>query len=92
MITFACPQCGKNLSCKDEQAGKKGKCPHCRHPMTVPGGSGTLAEKPGDLAEAHTLQFNATGDTKIPGQGSQPVVGPSFQMAASFIRPCAAAT
>jgi len=36
MIAFPCPGCGKGLKVKDELAGKKGKCPHCQQPVTVP--------------------------------------------------------
>src|SRR5437868_5439051 len=37
MISFDCPSCGKNLTVKDDLAGKKGKCPKCRGVIMVPG-------------------------------------------------------
>jgi serine/threonine protein kinase len=36
MIAFLCSGCGKSLKVKDEFAGRKGRCPHCQQPMTVP--------------------------------------------------------
>ncbi len=36
MIAFLCSGCGKSLKVKDELAGRKGRCPHCQQPMTVP--------------------------------------------------------
>jgi tetratricopeptide (TPR) repeat protein/DNA-directed RNA polymerase subunit RPC12/RpoP len=35
-IKFACPNCKKNLTAKDEQAGKKVACPACKKPLTIP--------------------------------------------------------
>ena len=35
-IQFACLNCGKSFSVKDELAGKKGKCSACGTPMQVP--------------------------------------------------------
>ncbi len=36
MIAFLCSGCGKSLKVKDDLAGRKGRCPHCQQPMTVP--------------------------------------------------------
>jgi serine/threonine protein kinase len=36
MIHVACPGCNRTLRVKDELAGKRGVCPHCRQRMTVP--------------------------------------------------------
>lgn len=36
MITFICPTCKKQLTVKDEFAGKTGSCPHCKSKMIVP--------------------------------------------------------
>ncbi len=41
MISFPCPACNHKLSVKDEFAGKRGTCPHCKKPMLVP--AATLA-------------------------------------------------
>jgi hypothetical protein len=35
-IKFKCPNCQSELSVKDELAGKMGKCPACKNPITVP--------------------------------------------------------
>jgi len=35
-IEFTCSKCGKKLRAKDELAGKRGKCPKCQTPFTVP--------------------------------------------------------
>src|SRR5436309_15287527 len=35
-INFNCPNCHKPLRVKDELAGKKGPCPHCKKLVTVP--------------------------------------------------------
>ncbi len=35
-INFSCPNCHKPLRVKDELAGKKGPCPHCKQLVTVP--------------------------------------------------------
>jgi hypothetical protein len=45
-ITFNCPQCGQQLTVKDEFAGKQGKCPGCKGVLTVPSGSAPTATKP----------------------------------------------
>ena len=40
MADFACPGCGRGLKVKGEAAGRKGKCPHCGHALTVPAAAG----------------------------------------------------
>ncbi len=35
-ITFACPECGKQLRVSDDKAGKKAKCPACATVMMIP--------------------------------------------------------
>lgn len=47
-IKFACDQCGRTITVRDELAGKKGRCPGCQSVVTVPadGGGGALAEDP----------------------------------------------
>ena len=42
MIRLACPHCGRNLRVKDELAGKRGVCPHCKERLTVPAWTPTL--------------------------------------------------
>ena len=36
MISFECPECGKQLNVADSLGGKKGKCPGCDAPIDVP--------------------------------------------------------
>jgi hypothetical protein len=36
MIKFKCIYCGQRILARDGSAGKKGKCPKCSHPLTVP--------------------------------------------------------
>jgi len=49
MIRLACPSCGRNLRVKDELAGKRGVCPHCKRRLTVP------ASTPTQLFDAATV-------------------------------------
>lgn len=36
VIRFKCPKCSKVISVKDENAGKKGRCPRCKEIVVVP--------------------------------------------------------
>ena len=36
MIRFKCVYCGQKVTAKDEQKGKKGKCPKCSHTILIP--------------------------------------------------------
>ena len=45
MIAFLCSGCGKSLKVKDELAGRKGRCPHCQQPMTVPTTADAVRER-----------------------------------------------
>jgi serine/threonine protein kinase len=68
MIAFLCAGCGKGLKVKDEFAGRKGKCPHCQQPMTVPS-AGETADGRGNDAEtdAKTIlpsSFDGDRDSK----------------------------
>lgn len=36
MLQFNCPHCGKAIRLKEEFAGRRGACPHCRKPMQAP--------------------------------------------------------
>ena len=58
MITFLCSGCGKSLKVKDELAGRKGRCPHCQQPMTVP-------------ASADTADVSETGAKTVPPSGAR---------------------
>jgi len=35
-IEFNCPHCKANLKAGSELAGKKGECPNCKKPITMP--------------------------------------------------------
>lgn len=48
-IRFACPHCGSRLSVSADKAGRRGKCPRCKEPLTVPAPNAT--PKPVDLAQ-----------------------------------------
>ncbi len=36
MISFACPECGKELTVKEDLVGKRRRCPFCKTKMAVP--------------------------------------------------------
>jgi hypothetical protein len=44
MPTFPCPHCERTIKVKTELAGRKGKCPHCGQPVTVPMAAAVHAE------------------------------------------------
>lgn len=60
MIDFLCSKCGKSLKVKDELAGRKGRCPHCQQPMTVP----SLAEAARGRAVQAGQEEQAESETK----------------------------
>jgi hypothetical protein len=51
-IAFECPSCRKEIKVSSKNAGKRGKCPACGKPMTVPEKVGKVDEEsdPADLA------------------------------------------
>ena len=71
MISFTCGNCCQTLEVKDDLAGKKGKCPHCNHPLLVPAmvpgnsfGDPTLPPDPSPAAD--TLQRRLRTERKTP--------------------------
>src|SRR5262249_31705338 len=46
-IAFECPDCRRKLKVKAEQAGKKGKCPHCGVAVEVPRPQAGSPDAPG---------------------------------------------
>jgi serine/threonine protein kinase len=69
MITFLCSGCGKSLKVKDELAGRKGRCPHCQRPMTVPtlaGASRERAEQAGQINRGELLETQLKRERKLP--------------------------
>src|SRR5690349_648492 len=75
MPSFACPSCGRALKVSDELAGRRGRCPHCKAAVLVPGAvpAGTI---PGEGAAppppAPSLGESAT---LLPGGGSASGLG-----------------
>jgi formylglycine-generating enzyme required for sulfatase activity/serine/threonine protein kinase len=61
MISFQCGACGQDIKVKDELAGRRGKCPRCQQPVTVPASASPVAKDvsrhpaPGDQRDAPTL-------------------------------------
>ena len=45
-IKFECPHCHEALRVKDEFAGKRGPCPKCKKPVTVPAAAPEPAPPP----------------------------------------------
>lgn len=45
-ISVTCSGCSASFNVKDEYAGKRGKCPKCKEPLTIPGGSDTVKMPP----------------------------------------------
>jgi formylglycine-generating enzyme required for sulfatase activity len=69
MIAFTCASCRKRLSARDEQAGKRVKCPGCGQAVTVPQGSESLAgqHRSGSvsLEDARTLPPEAPSGPQV---------------------------
>ncbi len=51
-IRFSCSECGKRLAVKDENAGRRSKCPGCGGALTVPSGPMASAKPVGESAIA----------------------------------------
>jgi serine/threonine protein kinase len=64
MIAFLCSGCGKSLKVKDEFAGRKGKCPHCQQPMTVPSTADAARER--SEAAGHDTYSETDAKTILP--------------------------
>ncbi len=82
-IQFQCPSCGNTISVADQHAGKRGRCKHCGHDITIPGAA---AAQPAAVAAPHPAvppppppppqqphALPATGDTACPKCGSYAV-------------------
>ena len=76
MIAFACPACGQKLRLKDDLAGQRGKCPHCKRAITVPREPGAAASASAKaaldldlptLSPGQTAADNADQKTLLPG-------------------------
>lgn len=70
MIAFVCSECGKLLKIKEEAAGRKGRCPHCQQPMTVP----TATE-----ATRARMEPSSESDSSIPPSPKPKLRGESLE-------------
>ncbi len=66
MITFSCPACDQKLRVKDEMAGQKGKCPHCKQAVVVPREQGAAVAARAGTESAPALDLDMP--TLLPGQ------------------------
>ncbi len=70
MITFLCSGCGKSLKVKDELAGRKGRCPNCQQPMTVPASTDTANVSETDARTVLPQSLGAQRDSRtVPPSG-----------------------
>ena len=62
MIQFTCEHCRQPVRVDDVHRGKKGRCPHCKQVVSIPGGADALDA----LAAALTReQANENDDTSV---------------------------
>ena len=54
MIKFNCDNCGRKFNVPENQAGKKGRCPNCRHVVVVPGPDDSTSFTDGSGLEANS--------------------------------------
>jgi phage FluMu protein Com len=73
MIALTCPGCGKSLNVKDEFAGKRGKCPHCKQPVTIPAPAAapTVMESAPAYGPPPTVAPEVTAEPKTPAQQAE---------------------
>jgi serine/threonine protein kinase len=88
MIRFACAHCQKQLSVKDEAAGKKVKCPGCQKLVAVPLAGASPATSPASVGGARTAPGGVPAEPQGPtlpaknadqagGEGRADVEGPA---------------
>src|SRR5215208_3913282 len=63
-MQIECPGCKTTLHVPDELAGKQGKCIHCGHRITVPGGTPEPASHSSSTGLSPTL-FEATPEAML---------------------------
>jgi hypothetical protein len=90
-IRFKCSNaaCGKVLVVKDELAGKKGKCPACKQPVTIP----VPTAKPADLEEFAAKALAGDGDgasARVAAPAAAPASTPAASAPAAPAAPPAA--
>jgi hypothetical protein len=76
MISFPCTHCGKGLKVKDDLAGKKGRCPHCKQAFRVPGPAVVAVARSPEASDSPLADFitippsssrqDGAGDTNAP--------------------------
>jgi len=71
-ITVACA-CGKKFKTKDENAGKKGRCPECGAALTIPGGSAPAVARPAAAAARPAASSARPAPAKAPAPARAPV-------------------
>jgi serine/threonine protein kinase len=92
MISFTCPSCGQKLKVKEDLAGKKGKCPHCKAGVSVPqqqavssGTTGSTSDSyldmptmiPANTEDEHSLKTLAPASGKLKGKTSSETLAPN---------------
>lgn len=75
-VKLICPSCGKGLKVKEELAGQRARCPHCKAPITIPeaapapaGGVDwqSIVTTPQGPAEKAKAAPNARASNRTPG-------------------------
>ena len=54
-MKFSCEHCGRLLSVAGKQAGRKGRCPHCKNTVTIPANAPVEVAAPADSGDDGTV-------------------------------------
>jgi hypothetical protein len=63
-MTFPCESCGQTLHVSQRHAGKKAKCKHCGHVLTVPESGGGAEPAATDAEELELIAFEPAPPSK----------------------------